>query len=714
MDADAVGMTYQKLGALLFSWAVILVILVVASQSNYLLFHTAIELASIVVSVSIFVLAWNSQRYCSNQFFSVLGVALLCTACLDLLHTMVYKGMGVFPSYGPNIATQLWIAARYLHSFSFVLALSMLHRPVRASLLLALYAGITVLGLWSILSAGIFPDCFIEGRGLTTFKKASELLICGLFGLGLIMLQARRELFGRRVYLLLSLSVVAAICAEFAFVFYVDVYGISNMVGHLFKLISVSLLYVGVVRTGLREPLEVVFRELKQKDEQLVRVNEELVTANELLEQKVAERTADLHQSVDELHLQTRLLEAEVSERQKAQEELKVAKEAAEAASRAKSAFLANMSHELRTPLSGVVGMAQLLGMSSVTDEQKEYLDILQCSADNLSSLISDILDITKIESEQYTLNNVEYSFRESIGEVVKMLQRRIEEKNLSVHIDVSERIPELITGDRLRFMQIISNLLSNAIKFTEQGEVRIGATVKEHYDSTLLLEVQVSDTGIGIAKQDREQIFQLFTQVDDSYTRRFGGAGLGLAICRKLTELMGGSLWVESEPEQGSTFHLLLPCNVASRPTPGQEYPVTQESNVPVFACSLPVLVAEDNPANLKYAKKLLEKLGCKVTEATDGRQALEAWEKGSFKLILMDIQMPELRGDEVVRTIRQREQDTHVPIIAVTAHALNGDRERFLEAGCDGYVAKPFLMGALADAIRRLVEPGGNSETV
>lgn len=708
MGADADDKTYQKFGGLVVSWVIVLLAFIAISQTNYLLFHTVVELASIVVSVSVFVLAWNSQRYCSNQFFTILGVALLCTACLDLLHTMVYKGMGVIPSYGPNIATQLWIAARYLHSLSFVLALSLLHRPVRAQLLLALYAGITMLCFWSILSAGIFPDCFIEGRGLTTFKKVSELLICGLFGLGLIMLQARREMFGRRVYLLLSLSVIAAICAEFAFVFYVDVYGISNMVGHLFKLISVSLLYIGVVQTGVREPLEVVFRELKQKDEQLVCANAELVTANELLEQKVAERTADLHHSVDDLHLQTRLLEAEVAERQKAQEELKVAKEAAEAASRAKSAFLANMSHELRTPLSGVVGMAQLLGMTRVTDEQKEYLDTLQCSADNLLSLISDILDITRIESEQYTLNDVEYSFRESIDEVVKMQQRRIEEKGLALHVEVSKRIPELITGDRLRFMQIVSNLLSNAVKFTEQGEIRISATLKEQHASTLLLEVQVSDTGIGIAKQNREQIFQIFTQVDDSYTRKFGGAGLGLAICRKLTELLGGSLWVESELAHGSTFHLLLPCSVVSRPGIGQEHPVSRDSSAPAFACSLPVLVAEDNPANLKYAKKLLEKLGCKVTEATDGRQALEAWEKGNFKLILMDIQMPELQGDEVVRTIRQREQNTHVPIIAVTAHAINGDRERFLEAGCDGYVAKPFQMDVLADAIRRLVEPG------
>lgn len=685
-------------------------ILIGVSFINYQLFHAVVELASVVVGVSISALAWNSRYYSASRFFTVFGIALLGSSCLDLMHTLTYKGMGVLPGYGTNSATQLWIAARFLHSISLVVALLLINRPVKPAAILGGYSLAVAALLWSILYARIFPDCFLDGTGLTPFKKYSELVICLVFGIGMLLLRARRQQFSGKVYVLLQLSVLAAICAEFAFIFYVNVYGFSNMVGHVFKLTSFSLLYLGVIHTGLRDPLAVVFHELKQKDDQLVALNGQLLSANELLEQRVAERTADLNNMVEELHQKTSELEVEVAERQKAQEELKVAMEMAKAANRAKSSFLANMSHELRTPLNGVVGMAQLLDMTEVTDEQKEYLGILKTSADNLLSLINDILDITKIEAENYSLNNAEYSLRDAVAEVVKMQRRGIDEKGLKLSLELPDEIPDAVTGDRVRFMQILSNLLSNAVKFTEQGGVQISASVREYRDSALLLEIVVTDTGIGISPEFREHIFENFTQVDESYTRKYGGAGLGLAICSKLVELMGGDLWVESTERQGSSFHLMLPFVVPSCPNAVEEYRRTSEEDG-IFAAThaLPVLVAEDNPANMRYARKLLEKLGCQVTEVTDGRQALAEWERGDFKLILMDIQMPELRGDEVVKAIRQREQDTRIPIIAVTAHALNGDRERFLEAGCDEYVAKPFQMETLADAIRRLVVPDG-----
>jgi CheY-like chemotaxis protein len=268
---------------------------------------------------------------------------------------------------------------------------------------------------------------------------------------------------------------------------------------------------------------------------------------------------------------------------------------------------------------------------------------------------------------------------------------------------DIPDTVPDTIVGDRLRVMQVLSNLLSNAVKFTEQGGIKLSVTVKEQHGSTLLLDMAITDTGIGIAPEKIGYIFSAFTQADETFTRRFGGAGLGLALSRKLAELMGGSITVESTPGKGSTFHLQLPCTVPSRPN-GKLCGSSEVCAEPALR-PLSVLVAEDNPANSAYAQKLLKALGHQVVLATDGKQALDAWERGAFDLILMDVQMPVMNGDEVVRLIRQQEVDKRIPIIAVTAHALVGDHERLLEAGCDGYVAKPFKIEKLADEIKRVM---------
>jgi len=421
-----------------------------------------------------------------------------------------------------------------------------------------------------------------------------------------------------------------------------------------------------------------------------------------LQEELVARKEAE-----NELRIQATMLEEEIAERQKTQEALHRAKEMAEAANKAKSLFLANMSHELRTPLNGVVGMAQLLSMTGVTEEQKEYLDTLQFSADNLIALITDILDITKIEAEQFQLYHAEYSLRSCLNDVIMMQQARIREKKLAIKTVIPDAIPDRIMGDRIRVLQILSNLLSNAVKFTDQGSITLAVAMHEQHGSTILLDISVTDTGIGIQPELTGYIFNMFTQADESYTRRHGGAGLGLAISRKLAELMGGSITVESKVGTGSTFHLLLPCTVPSYPNEsGHEGPdKAQEPESLSATRSLSVLVAEDNPANSTYAEKLLKMLGHRVTLASNGKQAVEAWENNAFDLILMDIQMPEMNGDEAVKIIRQREGGQHIPIIAVTAHAMTGDQKRLLEAGCDGYVAKPFKIETLAAEINRLV---------
>ncbi len=424
---------------------------------------------------------------------------------------------------------------------------------------------------------------------------------------------------------------------------------------------------------------------------------------NRRLRTEVGSKTATLQSELqarkeaeNELRVQAVLLEEEIAERQKTEEALHRAKEMAESANKAKSAFLANMSHELRTPLNGVVGMAQLLSMAGVNEEQREYLETLQYSADNLIALISDILDITKIEAEQFQIYQAEFSLQGCIDEALVMQMTKIQEKNLQISKEIPRSIPDKIIGDRLRLLQILSNLISNAIKFTEKGSITVSAEITERHGSTLLLDISVADTGIGISSEQLGYVFNMFTQADESYTRRHGGAGLGLAISRKLAELMGGSIRVESTLGKGSTFHILLPCSVPSQPD-GAEDNAGDSEAVATTGTELSVLVAEDNQQNCIYARKLLNRMGHRV---------VVAWESERFDLILMDIQMPEMNGDEVVRIIRQREAGRRTPIIAVTAHAMIGDNQRLLEAGCDGYVAKPFRIETLSEEIRRVLD--------
>lgn len=446
--------------------------------------------------------------------------------------------------------------------------------------------------------------------------------------------------------------------------------------------------------TKLRSEVEVKTESLQS--ELQARQKAELLLQDELVAHKETE---------NELRVQAAQLEEEIAERQKTQEELIVAKDMAEAANMAKTQFLANMSHELRTPLNGVVGMAQLIAMTGVTQEQQEYLETLQFSAGNLVALINDILDITRIEAGQFQIQQAEYSLRSCIDEVVAIQQTAANAKGLSIQTCIADTVPDLLFGDHLRVMQVLSNLLTNAIKFTERGGVRFDVTIREQHDSIILLDIAVTDTGIGIEHSKLGYIFNMFTQADESNTRRHGGAGLGLAICSRLAELMGGSITVESKPGKGSTFHLLLPCTVRSRPNKVRDDGVVAAVAGPIGDPKRTVLIAEDNTANSSYARKLMEKLGYQVTLATNGHEALNAWEKQPFDLILMDIQMPGMNGDEVVKQIRLREgSERHVPIIAVTAHALLGDQERLMEAGCDGYVAKPFFIETLAAEIRRV----------
>ncbi len=525
--------SFQSTEALL--GLMLLVGLAFTSRSSYLLFHSLVEIFSIVVAWSAFMVVWSARRFIGNGYLLFLGIAFLFIGALDLVHTLAYDGMGVFPNETANIPTQLWIAARYVQSLSFLAAPLLLNRKLRLSLVVGVYALATTVLLSMIWVWRIFPDCYIPGVGLTPFKIASEYIICVLLGGALVWLYRQRATFDPNVAQLLLLSIVASIASELAFTSYVSVYDGANLIGHLFKIVAFFLIYKAIVETGVVKPYDLVFRDLKQSETALR-------AANKQLEKEVSERRR-AEQEISKLNA---ALEKHASELEAANHELE--------------AFAYSISHDLRAPLHSIAEFSRLLLSDNdpqMSPDSQRLVQLVSQNAESMNALVNGLLNFSRTSRQPLKKETVLPD--KIVDQVLEELSGECKGRKIEI---VRSKLPEC-RADPLLLKQVYVNLLTNALKFTRAREVakieigsyshRLPLTKGEGEGVTYF----VRDNGVGFDAEHADKLFGVFQRLH--HQEDYEGTGVGLAIVERIVRRHGGRVWAESKENQGAAFYFTL-----------------------------------------------------------------------------------------------------------------------------------------------------------
>jgi signal transduction histidine kinase len=497
-----------------------LITLYLTSQFNYLLFHTLAEMFSVVIACGIFMIAWNSRRFMGSSYFLFLGIAYIFVGGLDMFHVMTYKGMGIFDEADTNLPTQLWIAARYLESLSLLAAAVVVGRGLRARFVLIGYASVSSLLLIALFYFDLFPDCFVEGAGLTPFKKISEYVISLILVGTVFALVRKRDEFDSNVFRLLIASIAITICSELAFTYYIDAYDFSNFVGHFFKIISFYLIYKAIIETGLAKPYDLLFRNLKQNEEEIRKSEKLYRVLSESLEEMVKEKVAELQQA-ENLAAMGRMV--------------------------------STVAHEVRNPLQNIQMGVDAMKREVQDDTVKmEILDEIDYGVDMLNNIVRELLDYSRPAKLHYS----QLPVSKIVDQALKGVSPSLESIECQVELEDGDRE---IAIDAVKSTEVLVNLIANAVDAMPTGGTLMISSRFHNEDGAENLRLSLTDTGCGMSEEILERICEPF------FTTKTNGTGLGIPTCRKIVEAHGGKINVTSKIDHGTTVEIILPVKDAS-----------------------------------------------------------------------------------------------------------------------------------------------------